>query len=100
MKKILVTGGAGFIGSHLCKRLLKEGNEVPSGQASVLSFKKESLFEILGMEQGGEWKVKGDTLQINTQTVDKFLIIQLDESILHTKGLGTDTIDYFFKKIK
>jgi UDP-glucuronate decarboxylase len=28
MKRVLVTGGAGFIGSHLCERLLREGNDV------------------------------------------------------------------------
>lgn len=27
-KKILITGGAGFIGSHLCERLLKTGNQI------------------------------------------------------------------------
>ncbi len=28
MKRVLITGGAGFLGSHLCERLLSDGNDV------------------------------------------------------------------------
>jgi UDP-glucuronate decarboxylase len=47
MKRILVTGGAGFIGSHLCERLLKEGNEVICLD-NFFTGSKENIVHLIG----------------------------------------------------
>jgi len=47
MKKILVTGGAGFIGSHLCERLLNEGNEVICVD-NFFTGSKENIVHLIG----------------------------------------------------
>jgi len=44
--RILVTGGAGFIGSHLCERLIGEGNEVLCLD-NFFTGRRENLFHLL-----------------------------------------------------
>ena len=55
-KKVLVTGGAGFIGSHLCETLLETGNEV----VCVDNLSMGSSENIKKIENGNFKFVKGD----------------------------------------
>ena len=54
MKRILITGGAGFLGSHLCERLLGEGHEIlcvdnfyTGRRANISHLVNNPLFEVL-----------------------------------------------------
>jgi UDP-glucuronate decarboxylase len=47
MKRILVTGGAGFVGSHLCERLLNDGHEVICLD-NFFTGKKSKIIHLIG----------------------------------------------------
>jgi len=46
-KKIIVTGGAGFIGSHLCRRLLADGHDVLCVD-SLFTGTKDNIADLIG----------------------------------------------------
>jgi UDP-glucuronate decarboxylase len=46
-KRILVTGGAGFLGSHLCERLLADGNDVLCAD-NYFTGRRDNLASLLG----------------------------------------------------
>ena len=47
MRSILVTGGAGFLGSHLCERLLEHGDNVVCLD-NFFTGRKENILHLIG----------------------------------------------------
>ncbi|MEF8825718.1 MAG: UDP-glucuronic acid decarboxylase family protein [Halapricum sp.] len=92
MSRILLTGGAGFIGSHLCERLLDEGNEVIA-MDNMITGRAENLDEIF----------YHDRFAFHEHDVTEFLHVSGDlDWVIHLAGLASPVFyeDYPIKTLK
>ena len=89
MKRILVTGGAGFIGSHLCVRLLKDGNDVICLD-NYFTGSKDNIRHLISNDHFE--LVRHDITQPYTAEVDEIYNLACPASPIHSQHDPVKTI--------
>lgn len=87
MKKILVTGGAGFIGSHLCERLLNEGNEVICVD-NFFTGSKENIFHLMDNKR----------FELIRHDITEHLLVEADQ--IYNLACPASPVHYQYNPIK
>ena len=84
MAKILVTGGAGYIGSHTCVELLDAGHEVIVLD-NLSNSSEESLTRVKALTSKNLVFVRGDIL--DQQVLDQIFAAHAIDAVIHFAGL-------------
>lgn len=87
MKRILVTGGAGFIGSHLCKRLVEEGNEVICAD-NLFTGTKRNIIKLMDY----------DNFEFLRHDITKELLVEADQ--IYNLACPASPVHYQYNSIK
>lgn len=87
MKRILVTGGAGFIGSHLCKRLLDECNDVICAD-NLFTGSKKNIEDLLDDHR----------FEFMRHDVTKELLVEVDQ--IYNLACPASPVHYQYNSVK
>ncbi|MFP5260617.1 MAG: UDP-glucuronic acid decarboxylase family protein [Blastocatellia bacterium] len=89
MKRILVAGGAGFIGSHLCRRLLEEGNEIICVD-NLVTGRRENIRDLIA-DSRFEFR-RHDVIEPLLLEVDQVYHLASPASPIHYQSNGIKTL--------
>jgi UDP-glucuronate decarboxylase len=92
MTRILVTGGAGFLGSHLCTRLVEEGHQVVC-MDNFYTGRRENVAHLLEPEMGGRFElIRHDVVEPYYVEVDQIYHLACPASPVHYQHNPVRTI--------